>query len=198
MSLGDEFSILGLNWAYIHFVENPGMAFGLHFGGATGKIILTAFRLVVVAVFLFMMRNLIMKNDAPWVLLISFALIIAGAIGNIIDSVIYGAIFTASSYHGGIAEWVSFGEGYAPLLQGKVVDMFYFPMYKGDLPEWIPFWGGNYFEFFRPVFNVADSAISCGIVLFLLNHKTLNNEKKKEDNISSTSISSSENHHSEE
>ncbi len=184
MSLGDEFQILGLDWAYIHFVENPGMAFGLHFGGSLGKIMLTAFRLIVVVVFLYMMRNLLRKNSTPWSLILSFALIIAGAIGNIIDSVFYGMIFTESSYHGGIAEFVPIGQGYAPVLQGKVVDMFYFPLYKGELPEWLPFFGGNYFEFFRPVFNVADSAISCGIVLFLLNHRTVSNsEESKEEEI---------------
>ena len=171
MRLGDEIPIMGASWAFIHFVENPGMAFGLNFGGDTGKIILTLFRLVVVVVFLFMLRSLIVKKNTPIVLLVSFALIIAGAMGNILDSLFYGLFFSNSSYHGGVAELVSMGEGYAPMLQGKVVDMFYFPMYRGELPSWVPIWGGEYFEFFRPVFNVADTAISTGIGLFLLNHK---------------------------
>ncbi|HKK87381.1 MAG TPA: lipoprotein signal peptidase [Saprospiraceae bacterium] len=171
MQLGEEFSILGLNWAYIHFVENPGMAFGLHFGGSWGKILLTVFRLVVVGVFIYMLRSILQSQKAKPLLLISIALIIAGALGNIIDSVFYGALFSASGYHGGLAEFLPDSGGYAPLLQGKVVDMFYFPLYRGILPAWIPFWGGEYFEFFRPVFNIADSAISVGIVLFLLHQQ---------------------------
>ena len=171
MQLGEEFSILGLDWAYIHFVENPGMAFGLHFGGAWGKIMLTVFRLVVVGVFIFMLRSILKSQKAKPLLLISIALIIAGALGNIIDSVFYGVIFSTSGYHGGIAEFLPESGGYAPFLQGKVVDMFYFPLYRGVLPSWIPFWGGQYFEFFRPVFNIADSAISVGIVLFLLHQQ---------------------------
>lgn len=171
MQLGEEFSILGLDWAYIHFVENPGMAFGLHFGGAWGKIMLTVFRLVVVGVFIFMLRSILKSQKAKPLLLISIALIIAGALGNIIDSVFYGVLFSASGYHGGIAEFLPEAGGYAPFLQGKVVDMFYFPLYRGVLPSWIPFWGGQYFEFFRPVFNIADSAISVGIVLFLLHQQ---------------------------
>jgi signal peptidase II len=179
MQLGEEFSILGLSWAYIHFVENPGMAFGLSFGGAWGKILLTLFRLVVVLVFIYMLRSFLQKGLASWMLLTSIALIIAGALGNIIDSVFYGYIFSTSGYHGGIAEFLPQGGGYAPLLQGKVVDMFYFPFYRGILPEWIPFWGGEYFEFFRPVFNVADSAISVGILLFLIQQQAHERASKK-------------------
>jgi signal peptidase II len=113
-------------------------------------------------------------------LLISIALIIAGALGNIIDSVFYGVLFSASGYHGGIAEFLPEAGGYAPLLQGKVVDMFYFPLYRGTLPAWIPLWGGQYFEFFRPVFNIADSAISVGIVLFLL-HQQFSGDRDTEN-----------------
>ncbi len=184
MQLGDEFSILGLSWAYIHFVENPGMAFGLHFGGSWGKILLTVFRLVVVGVFIYMLRSILQNEKAKPLLLISIALIIAGALGNIIDSVLYGVLFSSSGYHGGIAEFLPESGGYAPFLQGKVVDMFYFPIYRGVLPSWIPFWGGQYFEFFRPVFNIADSAISVGIVLFLI-HQQFLSEDSDDDTVES-------------
>ncbi len=164
--LGGGFPMFGLSWAKIHFVENDGMAFGLSFGGVVGKYILSIFRIILVCVLVYIIRGMIQAKEKTG-LLIAFALIIAGAIGNILDSAFYGMIFSASPYHGNVAEMFPDGGGYAPFLRGKVVDMFYFPMYKGILPEWIPFRGGKPFSFFNPVFNVADTSISLGVFSIL-------------------------------
>ena len=133
VNYGEGFNILGLDWAQIHFIENPGMAFGLTYGGVTGKIILSTFRIIMVAILIYILRSLL-KNKESLGLLVSFALIIAGAMGNIIDSMFYGLIFSKSVYHGGLAEFLPAGGGYAPFLQGKVVDMFYFPLLDTTLP----------------------------------------------------------------
>lgn len=179
---GEGFNILGLEWAQIHFIENPGMAFGLSYGGVTGKIILSTFRIVMVAILIYILRTLI-KNKEPLGLLIAFSLIIAGAMGNIVDSLFYGMIFSKSVYHGGLAEFMPADGGYAPFLQGKVVDMFYFPLIDTTLPDWFPFWGGERFQFFRPVFNLADSAISVGVASIILFHRRFfKQDKKKKDN----------------
>ena len=172
---------MGLEWAKIHFVENEGMAFGITFGGSAGKLFLSLFRIVMVG-FLGYMINKLIKEGESMGLLISFALIIAGAIGNIIDSVFYGVIFSESGYHLPKAVFMPEDGGYAPMLFGKVVDMFYFPMVDTILPDWVPFWGGESFRFFKPVFNVADSAISIGVVSILIFHRKFfkGEEKKKE------------------
>ncbi|MEM9546865.1 MAG: lipoprotein signal peptidase [Bacteroidota bacterium] len=175
---GEGFNLFGLDWAQIHFIENPGMAFGLSYGGVTGKIILTTFRIVMVAILIYILRSLL-KSKESLGLLISFALIIAGAMGNIIDSMFYGVIFSKSVFHGGLAEFMPEGGGYAPFLQGKVVDMFYFPLVDTKLPEWLPFWGGERFQFFRPVFNLADSAISVGVASIILFHRKFFKQEKK-------------------
>lgn len=164
---GGGFKMLGLDWARIHFVENEGMAFGITFGGATGKLILSLFRIVMVAFLLYLISTLI-KAKEPMGLLISFALIIAGALGNIIDSAVYGIIFSSSPYHGGLAELFPAGGGYGSFLHGKVVDMLYFPMVRTHFPSWFPIWGGEPFMFFKPVFNIADSAITIGVVSIIL------------------------------
>ena len=169
MMYAEEFGILGLSWARLHFVENEGMAFGISFGGDGGKLALSLFRLVAVAFLIYILRTLI-KSKEKTGLIICFALILAGAIGNIIDSAFYGMIFTESSYHGPPAVMFPDEGGYAPFLYGRVVDMFYFPMIDVILPEWMPFWGGDRFQFFKPVFNVADSAISAGVISMLLFH----------------------------
>jgi signal peptidase II len=166
MYLGQDYHIT--NWFYIHFTENPGMAFGLEFGGVWGKIALSLFRLVAIGALIFWLRTLI-KSSAFGVAITSVSLILAGAIGNMIDSLFYGITFSDSL--GRVATVFPAEGGYAPLLQGKVVDMFYFPLYTGTLPDWIPFWGGDYFIFFRPIFNLADSAITAGVLLLLIFQK---------------------------
>jgi signal peptidase II len=183
MALGDNIPILGLSWANIHFLENNGMAFGLSIGGEYGKLALSLFRIAAVG-FLFYLIAKLVKENAGLGILISFGLIAAGALGNIIDSAFYGLIFSESSYHAGNVA-VLFPEegGYAGFLHGKVVDMFWFPMIDTVLPESFPIWGGERFQFFNPVFNVADSSICVGVVLFLLFQKSFFS-KDKESSIS--------------
>jgi len=187
--IGGGYDILGLDWARIHFIENEGMAFGLSFGGYIGKYILSIFRIIMVGFLIYMLKSII-DQKSSWGLQLSFALIIAGALGNIIDSAFYGLIFSESSYHAGnIAELFPDGGGYAGFLQGRVVDMFYFPMIQSTYPEWLPFIGGDSFLFFRPVFNVADSAISIGVVLILLFHRSYFISEPKEKEIQQPSES---------
>ncbi len=163
--------ILGLNWARLHFVENNGMAFGLSFGGITGKILLSIFRIVAVGVLIYYIRYLF-RQKASLSILLSFALVLAGAIGNILDSAFYAMIFSETPVHEiGVAEIFPKGGGYGHFLQGKVVDMFYFPIFEGEFPSWIPFFGGEDFLFFRPVFNLADAAITVGVISLLLFQK---------------------------
>ena len=156
-------------WARIHFIENPGMAFGIELWGENGKLILSLFRIVAVGLLIYFIRTLL-KSKASIGLLVSFSLILAGAIGNILDSAFYGLFFSAS-YHGSIAQFLPDGGGYAGFLHGKVVDMLHFPLWKGYLPEWVPFYGGDYFTFFNPVFNFADMAISTGVGMLIVFNK---------------------------
>ena len=179
MEYGEEFLILGLEWARIHFVENPGMAFGISFGQDIGKLLLTLFRIVAVGFIVYIIRQLISAR-ASMGLLVCFALIFAGAVGNIIDSIFYGKIFSASPFHGGVAEFMPEGGGYADVFYGKVVDMLYFPMIRSEFPDWIPVWGGEAFEFFSPVFNVADSSITVGITILLLFYRSFFSDGEKE------------------
>jgi len=166
MTLYEQIPVLG-NWGLLHFVENNGMAFGLSFPGSTGKIILTLFRIGAVAAIGFYLHHLI-KLKAHTGLIISLSMVMAGALGNIIDSVFYGMIFSSSTPVEAAAIFPKDG-GYAPLLQGKVVDMFYFPVLRGNYPEWIR--QGASFIFFRPVFNIADASITVAVVTILLNQK---------------------------
>lgn len=168
--IGEGFKMFGQDWARIHFVENKGMAFGLEMGGAAGKYALSIFRILMVGLLGYIIKGLVEAKESKW-LIVCFSLIIAGAIGNIIDSMVYGLIFSASSFHGPVAQFMPEAGGYAPFLQGKVVDMFHFPMVTTIWPEWVPKWGGTSFEFFRPVFNVADAAISVGVIAILLFHR---------------------------
>lgn len=161
--LGEEERIA--DWFIIHFTENPGMAFGLELGGDYGKLILSLFRVLAVIGIFFWLRSLA-RQKAPTISIVSVALILAGALGNIIDSAFYGLIFNESL--GQVATLFPEGGGYAGFLYGRVVDMFYFPLFKGNLPEWLPIWGGDYFVFFRPIFNLADTSISVGVGLLLL------------------------------
>ncbi len=175
-----EIAIFGLDWAKLHFVENNGMAFGLSLGGFYGKLALSLFRITAVFVLSYYI-SLLIKAEAKMGLLISFALILAGAIGNIIDSAFYGLIFS-ESYHGHTAVLFPEGGGYAGFLHGKVVDMLYFPLFEGQVPEWFPFWGGSQFLFFRPVFNIADMAITTGVLSIILFHRSFfSSQEKKED-----------------
>ena len=168
--IGEGFKMFGQDWARIHFVDNKGMAFGLEIGGAAGKYALSIFRILMVGLLGYIIKGLVQVKESKW-LIVCFSLIIAGAIGNIIDSMVYGLIFSASSFHGPVAQFMPEAGGYAPFLQGKVVDMFHFPMVTTTWPEWVPKWGGSSFEFFRPVFNVADAAISVGVIAILLFHR---------------------------
>ncbi len=172
MEQGEEFLIFGQNWARIHFVENEGMAFGLSLGGSYGKLILSVFRIVAVSFLFFLLYKMIKASENKSVI-VAFSLILAGALGNIIDSAFYGMLFSYSPYHGGVATFLPEGGGYAPFLMGKVVDMLYFPFFTTHFPDWFPFWAGEEFEFFRPVFNVADSSIFCGICIFFIFYKKI-------------------------
>jgi signal peptidase II len=168
MFMQQEFVIFP-NWFRIHFIENEGMAYGLKFGGDFGKILLTMFRLVAVVVGFVYMKKLVREKYSTG-LLICGSLILAGAAGNLIDSMFYGLIFNDSVGYE-VAKFMPAGGGYGSFLHGRVVDMLYFPIYEGYLPKWIPFKGGDYFVFFRPVFNVADAAISTGVIAILLFQK---------------------------
>ncbi|MGB0931728.1 MAG: lipoprotein signal peptidase [Chitinophagales bacterium] len=164
MHLGQEYEIF--SWFIIHFIENNGMAFGITFGGEYGKLALSLFRIVAVVFIGFFLRHLL-RTKAPNGLIISMSLIMAGAIGNIIDSTIYGVLFSDSTYTQ-VATFLPEAGGYKPLLHGYVVDMFYFPLFEGTYPTWLPYIGGNSFRFFQPIFNVADSAITCGVAAIII------------------------------
>ena len=161
--LGEESQIF--DWFIIHFTENNGMAFGMEFGGYTGKKILTIFRIVVVGIGIKYIFNLSKAGFSNGVS-IALGFIIGGAIGNIIDSSFYGIIFNES--YNNVASFMPGEGGYSSLLHGKVVDMFYFPLMNSHFPNWLPIWGGEHFIFFRPVFNIADAGISVGIFMILL------------------------------
>ena len=169
MALNDDIMLFGFDWARIHFVENPGMAFGWKLPAPYGKLILSLFRILAVGLLIYFIRQLL-RSKARTGLLISFGLILAGAIGNILDSAFYGLIFSGS-YHG-VAEIFPEGGGYAGFLHGKVVDMLYFPMFEGNFPEWFPLWPGEPYQFFRPVFNIADASISVGVISIIIFHRS--------------------------
>jgi signal peptidase II len=164
-TLGEEVFLIG-DWCRFHFIENEGMAFGMSFGEKTGKLILTLFRIVAASLIFLYLRRLIAKKESK-LIVYAFALIFAGAVGNIIDSLFYGLIFSESTFFT-TAQLFPEAGGYAPLCLGKVVDMFYFPLIDTTLPEWIPFVGGNHFEFFNAIFNVADIAITVGVGLLIV------------------------------
>ena len=174
MYLGQEFNVFG-NWFIIHFTENNGMAFGMEFEGSYGKLFLTLFRVVAISALTWYVYDLSKKNANKGYIL-CMGLILAGAVGNLIDSLFYGICFGES--YAEIASFFPEGGGYAPFLHGKVVDMLYFPIMEGHFPQWFPIWGGEEFMFFRPVFNIADSAISVGVALILIFQKRYFEEVK--------------------
>lgn len=165
MTIGESIPVFG-SWFQIYFIENNGMAFGMQFGGVWGKILLTAFRIVLIGFIIGYIKSLISKK-APVAVVFGVSLILIGAMGNVIDSLFYGLLFGESTFTQ-IASFLPEGGGYAPFMQGKVVDMLYFPLIDTTLPEWIPFWGGEDFIFFRPIFNIADSCITIGVAYLLL------------------------------
>lgn len=165
--LGEEIRVF--DWFRILFVENEGMAWGVKLPGSYGKLLLTSFRLLAIVGIAYWLYDSI-KKGLPKVVLLALCLVFAGALGNIVDSVLYGVIFNDSM--GQVASLFPEAGGYASLFHGKVVDMLYFPLWSGYLPEWLPFKGGDYFVFFEPVFNVADMSISVGIGLLLLFNKS--------------------------
>ena len=156
-------SIKITDWFYIYFTENNGMAFGMEI---FNKIFLTSFRIIAAIAITWLLRQYVKKGYKTG-FLVCVSLILAGAIGNIIDCVFYGEIFSEST-HSLIAQFVPVGEGYSDWFYGKVVDMFYFPLIETNWPEWMPFVGGKHFIFFSPIFNFADAAISCGIIALIL------------------------------
>ena len=151
------------DWFYIYFTENPGMAFGMEI---FGKLFLTLFRIIAVGCFVYYL-NKIRGKGFPRGYLVCVELIIAGAAGNIIDCVFYGPLFSESTPYT-VSQLVPWGDGYAPLLKGKVVDMFYFPLVEWNWPDWFPWVGGEHFIFFSPIFNFADACISCAVIAILL------------------------------
>jgi len=159
------------NWFKLHFLENEGMAFGMRISQSYwGKLVLTLFRLVAVVFGFIILKKMVLKSYGRG-MIICGSLILAGAMGNLVDSIFYGMIFSESSYH--IAKFVAWGTGYAPLFHGKVVDMLYFPIIQGHYPSWVPGLAGRPFEFFEPVFNIADAAISTGVLTLVFFQKRL-------------------------
>jgi len=190
MSIGEN-SFLhwkwNIKWFQLYFIENNGMAFGMELPGKLGKYILTIFRLIIITFMVFYIIKL-SKKPVPKILLISFAMITAGALGNLIDSMFYGLIFSPSHFYSSIesvspAHLTAIGKGYAGFLQGKVVDMLYFPLFTIHFPHNWPLVGGKIFKFFEPIFNIADSSITIGVILLLLFSKKWNNIAEANKNV---------------
>ena len=163
--IGEVCRIFG-DWSGITFTENPGMAFGLEFGGNYGKIALSLFRIIAVFAGVFYIKKIVNEKEHKG-FIICVSLILAGALGNILDSAFYGLLFGESTEYQ-VAQFMPAEGGYTGFLQGHVVDMFYFPMYEGNFPAWFPIWGGEHFEFFNAIFNFADMAISFGVGIILV------------------------------
>ena len=179
--VGESHAVIG-NWFRLYFIENEGMAYGWKFGGEWGKMILTLFRLAAVIFGVFYLRSII-RQKYHWGFIVCAALIFAGALGNLIDSMFYGLIFEESFTAGSNVARIFPDQGYAGFLHGKVVDMLYFPIIKdAHFPEWLPIWGGQDFEFFRPIFNIADASISIGVIAILLFQRKFFGQRKKNNN----------------
>ena len=166
-SVEEDHKIFG-NWFHLYFIENEGMAYGWKFGGDFGKIILTLFRLIAVGFGIWYLSHIVKKKEHVG-FIICASLIFAGALGNLIDSMFYGLIFDEPTFYHAVLFPKS--GGYAPFLHGRVVDMLYFPLIESDFPNWVPFWGGQHFIFFRPIFNLADASISVGVIAILIFQK---------------------------
>ena len=162
MTLGEAKRVT--DWFYIEFIENNGMAYGMKF---INKLVLSLFRLFAIGFIGYYLAKIIKKNVAPLGYIVLIAMVLAGAAGNLIDCLVYGLIFDASTPFT-VSQFVPFGEGYSTFLHGKVVDMFYFPIIQTTWPEWVPYFGGSEYVFFSPVFNFADACISVGVVALLL------------------------------
>ena len=163
MMLSQEYIIT--DWFRIHFTENPGMAFGMMLPGVWGKLFLSIFRLFAVVGGVWYLRKIIYEK-AHWAFVTAASMVLAGAMGNMIDGTFYGVIFSES--HHQVAQLFPAEGGYSGWMQGLVVDMLWFPLFHGFWPEWVPFVGGDYFEFFRFIFNIADAAITTGVIIILL------------------------------
>ena len=173
MYLGQEI-VLFPNWGIIHFTENNGMAFGMELEGSYGKLLLSSFRVLAIAGLGYYLYWLV-KNKENRGYIYCIALVFAGALGNLLDSAFYGVIFNES--YNQVATMFPKEGGYAPFLFGRVVDMFYFPLFEGSWPEWIPVIGGQNFKFFNAIFNVADMAISTGVgILLVFNKKAFHHQ----------------------
>jgi signal peptidase II len=179
---GHVMNMLGQKWAQLYFIENPGMAWGMELGGNWGKLILTLFRLVAVTFGSWYLFKIVRDKEHTRGFVVCAALIYAGALGNLIDSMFYGLIFEESTYMQ-VAKFVSPGKGYGGLLHGKVVDMLYFPMVRSTFPGWLPFLGGKEFEFFSPIFNIADASISVGVLTLLAFQKRFLHKKEQEEQV---------------
>lgn len=169
MVIGQEIPMFG-KWGLLHFIENNGMAFGLEMGGKSGKIILTIFRMIAIAGICWFLVTLVRKKSNTG-LILAVSAILAGAIGNLIDSAFYGMIFSESTTQPALL--FPPGGGYSSFLQGRVVDMLYFPVIDTHWPSWSPFRPGESLVFFRPVFNIADSAITCGVFAIIIFQKRM-------------------------
>lgn len=164
-TIGEEVDLIG-DWCKLHFIENEGMAFGMSFGGVAGKYVLTFLRIIASVLIGWYLLKLIKKGGNK-LAVYSFTLIFAGAVGNIIDSMFYGLLFSESTFFS-VSQFLPEGGGYAPMFLGKVVDMFYFPIIDTTLPQWLPFFGGNDFRFFNAIFNISDVSITVGVVILLV------------------------------
>jgi len=188
------------DWCVIHFTENPGMAFGFEFGGEFGKLALSIFRILACIGGILYIRHIIKEQEHPG-FIFSVSLILAGALGNILDSAFYGLIFDRGTVlntdfqeyipYDGIASLTT--HGYAKSMYGCVVDMFYFPIIDGHFPEWFPVWGGEDFQFFRPIFNLADASISAGVIIIILFQKRFAKKENIQEPLSETPATKTEN-----
>jgi signal peptidase II len=176
MTIGESISVFG-DWFQILFIENPGMAFGMEFGGSIGKYILTILRIVLVVVMFIYLRRLLKKDaQVPMGVCVGIMMVMVGALGNIIDCMFYGILFGESTMMQ-IGGFLPEGGGYAPFFLGKVVDMLYFPLIDTTWPDWVPWVGGESLVFFRPIFNFADSCITVGAFYLLIFHYKFFSEK---------------------